>query len=116
MLSRMPRLLRTTLLSVRDLIAVTGPFVLIALLLLAGAYYLLDPTPPKRVVLATGPEQSDYAEFGKRYAAELKRYGIEVVLRPTLGSSENRRLLRDAAQTVDLGFCARRFERCRARR
>ena len=104
MLSRMPRLLRTTLLSVRDLIAVTGPFVLIALLLLAGAYYLLDPTPPKRVVLATGPEQSDYAEFGKRYATELKRYGIEVVLRPTLGSSENRRLLRDAAQTVDLGF------------
>ena len=104
MLSRMPRLLRTTLLSVRDLIAVTGPFVLIALLLLAGAYYLLDPTPPKRVVLATGPEQSDYAEFGKRYAAALKRYGIEVVLRPTQGSSENRRLLRDAAQTVDLGF------------
>ena len=104
MLSRMPRLLRTTLLSLRDLIAVTGPFVLIALLLLAGAYYLLDPAPPKRVVLATGPEQSDYAEFGKRYAAELKRYGIDVVLRPTLGSSQNRRLLRDAAQTVDLGF------------
>ena len=104
MLKRMPRLLRTTLLSVRDLIAVTGPFALIALLLLAGAYYLLDPTPPKRVVLATGPEQSDYAEFGKRYAAEFKRYGIEVVLRPTLGSSENRRLLRDAAQNVDLGF------------
>ncbi|MHB8667753.1 MAG: TAXI family TRAP transporter solute-binding subunit [Burkholderiales bacterium] len=100
----MPRLLRTTLLSLRDLIAVTGPFVLIALLLLAGAYYLLDPTPPKRVVLATGPEQSDYAEFGKRYAAELKRYGIDVVLRPTLGSSQNRRLLRDAAQQVDLGF------------
>jgi TRAP-type uncharacterized transport system substrate-binding protein len=104
MLKRMPRLLRTTLLSVRDLFAVIAPFVLIALLLLAGAYYLLDPTPPKRVVLATGPEQSDYAEFGKRYAAELKRYGIEVMLRPTLGSSENRRLLRDGTQAVDLGF------------
>jgi len=104
MLNRMPRLLRHTLLSLRDLIVVTGPFALIALLLLAGAYYLLDPQPPKRVVLATGPEQSDYAEFGKRYAAELKRYGIDVVLRPTLGSSENRRLLRDPAQRVDLGF------------
>ncbi|MGP1679111.1 MAG: TAXI family TRAP transporter solute-binding subunit [Burkholderiales bacterium] len=100
----MPRLIRNTLLSVRDLAAAAGPFVLIALLLLAGAYFLLDPAPPKRVVLATGPEQSDYAEFGKRYAAELKRYGIEVVLKPTQGSSENRRLLRDAAQTVDLGF------------
>ncbi|MBE0624617.1 MAG: ABC transporter substrate-binding protein [Burkholderiales bacterium] len=100
----MPRLLRNTLISVRDLAAAAGPFLAIALLLLVGAYHLLDPAPPKRVVLATGPEQSDYAEFGKRYAAALKRYGIEVALRPTQGSSENRRLLRDAAQTVDLGF------------
>src|ERR1039457_6053055 len=104
MLARMPRLIRNTLVSVRDLIAAAGPFALLALLLLTGAYFLLDPTPPKRVVLATGPEQSDYAEFGKRYAAELKRYGIEVVQRSTQGSSENRRLLRDAAQGVDLGF------------
>ena len=92
------------LLSVRDLIVAAGPFVLIALLLLAGAYLLLDPAPPKRVVLATGPEQSDYAELGKRYAAELTRYGIEVVQKPTQGSSENRRMLGGAAQIVDLGF------------
>jgi TRAP-type uncharacterized transport system substrate-binding protein len=55
-------------------------------------------------VLATGPEQSDYAEFGKLYAAELKRYGIEVTLQPTQGSSENRRLLHDPAQKADLAF------------
>jgi TRAP-type uncharacterized transport system substrate-binding protein len=100
----MPRLIRNTLVSVRDLIAVAVPFVLLALLLLAGAYVLLDPAPPRRVVLATGPEQSDYAEFGQRYAAELKRYGIDVVQKPTQGSSENRRLLRDDTQEVDLGF------------
>ncbi len=104
MLARVPRLIRNTLLSLRDLAVAAGPFVLIALVLLAGAYKLLDPTPPKRVVLATGPEQSDYAELGKRYATELRRHGIEVVLKPTQGSSENRRLLRDAAQDVDLGF------------
>ena len=104
MLERMPRIVRNTLLSVRDLIATAGPFVLIALLLLACAYAVLDPAPPKRVVLATGPEQSDYAELGKRYAAELKRYGIEVVQKPTQGSSENRRLLHDSAQNVDLAF------------
>ena len=31
-----------------------GPFLLLALALLAGAYYFLKPAPPKRVVLATG--------------------------------------------------------------
>ena len=100
----MPRIVRTALLSVRDLLATAGPFLLLALLLVAGAYVLLDPAPPRKVVLATGPEQSDYAAFGKRYAAELKRYGIEVVLLPTQGSSENRRLLRDPAKKVDLAL------------
>ena len=100
----MPRIIRHTLLSARDLLVTAGPFVLLTLALLVGAYFLLHPNPPRRVVLATGPEQSDYAEFGKRYAAALKRHQIEVVLRPTEGSSANRLLLRDAKEDVDLGF------------
>ncbi len=100
----MPRVIRNTLLSMRDLMATVGPFVLIALILLVGAYFVLKPNPPRRVVLATGPEQSDYDEFGKRYAAALKRHDIEVVLRPTQGSSANRHLLRDAKEKVDFGF------------
>ncbi len=98
------RVIRETLLSARVLAATAGPFILIALGLLVGAYFLLQPNPPRHVVLATGPEQSDYAEFGKRYAAALKRHHIEVVLRPTEGSSANRRLLRDRKENVDFGF------------
>jgi TRAP-type uncharacterized transport system substrate-binding protein len=100
----MPRVVRDTLLSARDLAATAGPFVLVALVLLAGAYFVLQPNPPRDVVLATGPEQSDYAEFGKRYAAVLKRHHITVELRATEGSSANRRLLRDAREKVDFGF------------
>jgi len=100
----MPRVIRNTLLSVRDLLITTGPFLALAIVLLAGAYYVLKPAPPKRVVLATGPEQGAYAAFGKRYAEELKRYGIEVALRPTTGSRENLRLLRDPGNEVHLAF------------
>jgi TRAP transporter TAXI family solute receptor len=88
----------------RELTLAWGPFILIGLALLALAYWALDPAPPKRVVLATGPERSPYDEFGKRYKAELARYGIEVVLKPTRGSYENRRLLRDAKHEADLAF------------
>ncbi len=95
---------RETLVSARDLALAWGPFFLLGVLLLAGAYWLLDPTPPKRVVLATGPERSAYAEFGRRYAVELKRYGIAVELRPTAGSRDNLRLLRDPKERVDLAF------------
>jgi TRAP-type uncharacterized transport system substrate-binding protein len=100
----MRRTIRDTLLSVRDLMVTAGPFILLTLGLLWGAYLLLKPTPPKRVVLATGPDQSDYAEFGKRYAEELKRYGIEVELRASPGSRENLRLLRDQKQDVQIAF------------
>ena len=51
---------------VRDLLATVGPFVPLAALLLGLAYLVLDPTPPRHVVLATGPARSDVAEFGAR--------------------------------------------------
>ena len=100
----MPRIVRETLISVRDLAIAWGPFFILGVALLVAAYFLLDPAPPKKVILATGPEQSAYAEFGKRYAAELRRFGITVELRPTLGSRENLRLLRDGKEAVDIAF------------
>ena len=100
----MPKVLRYTLLSARDLLVTAGPFLLVALLLLALAYWVLDPTPPKKVVLATGQDQGAYAEFGKRYAAILKQHGIRVELRGTQGATENLALLRDDASNVDVAF------------
>jgi len=100
----MPRTVRETLISARELVATAGPFVLVAAAVLALAYWLLDPEPPKRVVLGTGPERSAYEAFGKRYAAELRRYGIQVELRRTAGSRDNLVLLRDPKQRVDLAF------------
>ena len=100
----MPKVLRNTLLSARDLLVTAGPVLIVALLLLVLAYFALDPTPPRKVVLATGPEQGAYAEFGKRYAAYLKQHGIRVELRPTNGAGENLRLLLDPASGVDLAL------------
>ena len=94
--------IRYTLLSLRDLLLSIGPVALLTLTLLALAYWWLDPTPPRKVVLATGPEQSAYDEFGKRYAEALKRYGITVELLRTEGSSDNLEKLRNGQ--ADLGF------------
>ena len=98
----MPKAIRYTLLSIRDLAISLGPFVFLAVALLALAYWWLDPNPPKRVTLATGPAQSAYEEFGKRYAKELALEGITVNLLPTEGSAANLQLLRDGK--ADMGF------------
>jgi hypothetical protein len=98
----MPKAIRYTLLSARDLVVSAGPVAFLAVGLLVLAYLFLDPTPPRRVTLATGPAQSAYDEFGKRYQQALKRYGIEVVLVPSEGSPSNLKLLR--AGKADVGF------------
>lgn len=102
MVRNMPKTIRYTLLSLRDLAVSAGPFILLAITLLVLAYWWLDPNPPKRVVLATGPAQSAYEEFGKRYARLLAKDGIEVVLLPSEGSAANLQLLREGK--ADLGF------------
>lgn len=98
----MPKTLRYTLLSLREMLLSAGPFAILTIALLALTYWWLDPNPPKRVVLATGPAQSAYDEFGKRYATALARYGITVELLPSEGSSANLELLR--AGKADIGF------------
>jgi TRAP-type uncharacterized transport system substrate-binding protein len=98
----MPQPLRYAFVSVRELLISFGPFILLGVLLLGAAYWALDPTPPKTVILATGPAQSAYDEFGARYAKELRAKGIKVTLLQTEGSSANLALLR--AGKADLGF------------
>lgn len=102
MLHNMTQAIRYTVVSVRDLLVSAGPLALLAIGLLALAYWWLDPTPPKHVTLATGPAQSAYDEFGKRYAKALKANGIEVTLLPSEGSSANLQLLRDGK--ADIAF------------
>ncbi len=98
----MPKTLKLILLSIRDLIASAGPVVFLVIGLLIAAYWWLQPQPPKRVTLATGPAGSAYAEFGQRYARALATNGIEVVLKPSEGSSDNLQMLRNG--TADVGF------------
>lgn len=99
-MKRPVKVLRHTLVSLRDLMISAGPIALLAIGLLALAYWWLDPNPPKKVTLATGPAQSAYDEFGKRYQQALKRYGIQVVLLPSDGARANLRLLKEGKADV----------------
>lgn len=98
----MSQALRNTLLSLRDLILSAGPLAFLGVGLLVLAYWWLNPNPPKSVTLATGPAQSAYEEFGKRYQKALAVDGIEVRLVPSDGSSHNLQLLREGK--ADLAF------------
>lgn len=77
---------------------------LILLIALVWLISLMHPLPPRRIVLATGPEGSSYAYYGKRYKILLAKEGIEVDLKTTNGGLENLKLLRDPNSGVQAGF------------
>jgi TRAP-type uncharacterized transport system substrate-binding protein len=83
---------------------VVGVLIAFVALGLYVAYRVLDPTPDKRIVIATGPEEGAYIEFAKRYQPLLRAHGLAVELRTTQGSSENLSLLRDPHSGVDAAF------------
>lgn len=97
-----PALRKFSLVSLRDLLAASAPTIVLVLLACAVAYVVVDPAPPRAVTLATGQENSAYEEFGRKYAAILKREQIRVDLQRSQGSQQNLQRLVDGQ--VDLAF------------
>jgi len=65
-----------------------------------AAFALLQPTPPRKVVMSTGPEGSAYAHFGELYREIFAREGIDLELRTSAGALENLARLNDPQSGV----------------
>ncbi|MGH8808543.1 MAG: TAXI family TRAP transporter solute-binding subunit [Noviherbaspirillum sp.] len=100
----MPKILRFTKFSPRDLLVAAGPAAIAIIVTCLLAYWLVDPSPPKRMTLSTGQENSAYEAIGKKYADALANFDIRVSLTPSLGSQENLQRLKDAESGVDIAF------------
>ncbi|WP_332851562.1 TAXI family TRAP transporter solute-binding subunit [Duganella sp. S19_KUP01_CR8] len=98
----MSKILKFTQFSMRDLFVAAAPTIALIAGVCLLAYWLVDPAPPRTVRLATGQENSAYAEFGKKYAAALAKHGVKVTLVPSAGSGENLKRLK--AGEVDIAF------------
>lgn len=95
-----PVLRKFSLVSLRDLLAASAPTIVLVLAACVVAYVVVDPAPPRRVLLSTGQENSAYEEFGKKYAAILAREDIRVTLERSLGSEQNLQRLVDGQADV----------------
>src|SRR5215471_11038895 len=78
--------------------------VICSILLLALAFFLANPMPPSTVVMATGPEGSEYGAVGERYREFFARNGVRLELRRTNGSVDNVALLLDQRSGVSIAL------------
>ena len=65
---------------------------------------LLQPGPPRRIVLASGAESGVYHRYAQQYVEALAREGITVEERMTGGAVDNLRLLLDPKSGVDVAL------------
>ena len=63
-------------------------------------YRLVDPLPPRHLVIAASTAGSGYDNVAKRYALLLARHGVELEIRHSAGAVEDLNLLRDPASSV----------------
>jgi TRAP-type uncharacterized transport system substrate-binding protein len=100
-MKRLP-LRKFSLVSLRDLLVAVAPTAVLVLAACIVAYIVVDPAPPRHVILATGQDNSAYEEFGRKYATVLARDDIKVELQRSLGSEDNLQRLIDGK--ADIAF------------
>ena len=71
---------------------------------LYAIYRLVDPLPPRHLIIAASTAGSGYDNVAKRYASILARHGVELEIRHSAGAVEDLNLLRDPASGVQAAF------------
>jgi TRAP transporter TAXI family solute receptor len=76
--------------------------ILLTMVMLLLSIWLMGPSPPKKIIMATGEPGRGYATFGKKYKTQLEKMGLEVKLVNTNGSIDNLEQLIEGK--VDVAF------------
>jgi TRAP-type uncharacterized transport system substrate-binding protein len=90
--------------SLRDILVVGVPLLLIVVAGFWAASRFIQPAPPDTLVISSGGPGGAYQRFTASYQDILARYGVKLIEKPSGGSLDNLALLRDDSQEVDAGF------------
>jgi TRAP-type uncharacterized transport system substrate-binding protein len=80
------------------------PSIALLLTVFYAGYRLVDPAPPRRIVLSAATPGSGYERFAEMYRARLARDGVELEILSSAGSLENLKRLRDPNSGVQAAF------------
>ncbi|MGF6775210.1 TAXI family TRAP transporter solute-binding subunit [Paraburkholderia sp. GAS334] len=87
-----------------DLLLVWGPATVLVALAVGLFIWLVDPAPPKVIVMSAGPQESSLLPAAEAYRQILARNGITLKVLTSDGSVQNLQRLLDPKQHVDLAL------------
>ena len=90
--------------SVREILLIALPVLVLVGGAIAIALHYMQPTPPRAIAIATGGQAGAYYAYAKRYEQVLARSGVKLDVRATAGSLDNLKILEDPNSGVDAAF------------
>ncbi|MDR2014095.1 MAG: ABC transporter substrate-binding protein [Azoarcus sp.] len=99
---RLQQKIRERSLAWREVLKASRPFLALVLLGFLLAFLFVKPAPPMKLVMSTGREDGLYHAFARQYQDFFAKNGITLELKPSQGSGENLRRLRE--KEVDIAF------------
>ncbi len=103
-LHQLKRLRHLSQLSLRDMIAVLLPALLVIGGVLWAAHYFVKPAPPKSLTISSGADGGAYHGFAMQYREILARDGVDLIVKSSAGAVENLERLRDPDSGVDVAL------------
>lgn len=103
-LHQLKRLRHLSQLSLRDMLAVLLPVLLVIAAVVWVAHYFVKPAPPRSLTISSGADGGAYYGFAMRYREILARDGVDLIVKPSAGAVENLERLRDPDSGVDVAL------------
>jgi len=88
----------------REFLRFWAPVVVASAVVLIVAWQYVEPAPPGKVVIATGPAGSTYNDYARKYQDYFAAHGVELEVRETSGAAQNYALLNDPDSGVDVAL------------
>ncbi|MGC2166340.1 MAG: TAXI family TRAP transporter solute-binding subunit [Gallionella sp.] len=80
------------------------PYLVAVLIAAVVAYWLIDPAPPKKIIVSISKQDGNYRAFASLYGVLLQQEGIELEIRESDGTLQSLGELRKADAGVDMAF------------
>jgi uncharacterized protein len=80
------------------------PYLVALLLITLLGYWLIDPAPPKKIVISVSKQDGNYQAYASLYAVLLEQQGIALEIRESDGPVQSLAALRQDNSDVDMAF------------
>lgn len=78
---------------------------LVALLLIAVAgHWLVDPAPPKKIIISISKQDANFQAFAQLYKVLIRQDGVELEMRKSEGSQQSLGTLGGNGASADMAF------------